>query len=161
DQAEDACLGRRRQGHAGEDRHHQGAPHQELRLQRSERDGRPQLRRFDLRARRFERVSRSRPHADAGPHRRPFKPHLHVQPTTLWDYPSQHYGTGMQGDSSYVGATPSYIIWNLVQRYTKEGDLIVDPFCGSGTTLDVAEDTNRRARGFDVAPYRPEIERAD
>jgi DNA modification methylase len=39
-----------------------------------------------------------------------------------------------------------------VERYTKPGDLIVDPFCGSGTTLDVAKDTGRRARGFDVAP---------
>ena len=94
-------------------------------------------------------------------HRRPAKPPLRIQPTTLWDYPSQHYGEGQQGDARYVGATPSYVIWNLIQRYTKPGDLVVDPFCGSGTTLDVAKDTGRRARGFDVAPYRPDIERAD
>ena len=93
--------------------------------------------------------------------RRPAKPPLRVQPTTLWDYPSQHYGEGVQGDPRYVGATPSYVIWNLVQRYTKPDDLIVDPFCGSGTTLDVAKDTGRRARGFDVAPFRPDIEQAD
>src|SRR5438046_557744 len=95
---------------------------------------------------------------------RPTKPPLRIQPTTLWEYPSQHYGPdagGMQGDSRYVGATPSYVIWNLVERYTKPGDLVVDPFCGSGTTLDVAKDTARSARGFDLAPYRPDIERAD
>lgn len=94
-------------------------------------------------------------------HKRPAKPPLRVEVTTLWDYPSQHYGDGVQGDPRYVGATPSYVIWNLIERYTKEGDLVVDPFCGSGTTLDVAKDTKRRARGFDVAPYRPDIERAD
>jgi SAM-dependent methyltransferase len=33
--------------------------------------------------------------------------------------------------------------------------------CGSGTTLDVARDTERKARGFDLAPFRPDIERAD
>lgn len=92
---------------------------------------------------------------------RPFKPELRRQPTTLWEYPSQHYGTGMQGDARYVGATPSYVIWNVIQAYTKPGDLIVDPFCGSGTTLDVAKDTQRMARGFDLKPYREDIERAD
>ena len=93
--------------------------------------------------------------------RRPQKPPLRLQPTTLWDYPSQHYGEGVQGDPRYVGATPSYVIWNLIQRYTEPGDLVVDPFCGSGTTLDVAKDTGRLARGFDVAPYRDDIEEAD
>lgn len=81
--------------------------------------------------------------------------------TTLWDYPSQHYGEGLQGDPKFVGATPSYVIWNLVDRYTKPGDLVVDPFCGSGTTLDVAKDTGRASRGFDVAPYRADVEQAD
>jgi adenine-specific DNA-methyltransferase len=53
------------------------------------------------------------------------------------------------------------VIWNCIQRYTAEGDLVVDPMCGSGTTLDVAKDTRRRGRGFDLSPYRGDIERAD
>jgi adenine-specific DNA-methyltransferase len=92
---------------------------------------------------------------------RPEKPALRLQPTTLWDYPSQHYGDKEQGSSKYIGATPSYIIWNVIQRYTKPGDLVVDPMCGSGTTLDVANDTGRAARGFDLNPTRPEITKAD
>ncbi len=60
-----------------------------------------------------------------------------------------------------MGATPSYVIWNLIQRYTKPGHLVVDPMCGSGTTLDVAKDTGRKARGFDLSPYRADIEPAD
>lgn len=81
--------------------------------------------------------------------------------TTLWNYPSHHYGSGFQGDQQYVGATPAFILWNLMQRYTRRGDAVVDPFCGSGTTLDVAAELERRAVGFDVAPYRPGIHRAD
>ena len=93
--------------------------------------------------------------------RAPRKPALVLQPTTLWDYPSQHYGEGEQGSSAFRGATPSYVIWNVVQRYTSEGDTVLDPFCGSGTTLDVCKDTNRRGVGFDVAPTRPDIVNAD
>ncbi|WP_428940311.1 TRM11 family SAM-dependent methyltransferase [Fontivita pretiosa] len=89
------------------------------------------------------------------------KPPLRVQVTTLWDYPSQDYGEAHQGRPGYKGATPSYIIWNLLQRYTKPKDLVVDPFCGSGTTLDVARDLGRRALGYDVHPARKDIFRVD
>lgn len=67
----------------------------------------------------------------------------------------------MQGDSAYIGATPSYIIWNLLTRYTREKDLIVDPMCGSGTTIDVARDLGRRVLGYDLLPTRKDIFRAD
>lgn len=99
------------------------------------------------------------------PNRAPFKkPPLRVQTTTLWEYPSQHYDsdTGpMQGDKAYVGATPSWVIWQLLQRYTREGDTILDPMCGSGTTLDVANDLKRTPIAFDLAPSRPDIRHAD
>lgn len=89
------------------------------------------------------------------------RPPLSLQVTTLWDYPSQNYGEGKQGDSNYIGATPSYIIWNLLKRYTQEKELVVDCFAGSGTTLDVARDLNRRALGYDVHPTRKDIFRVD
>jgi adenine-specific DNA-methyltransferase len=96
------------------------------------------------------------------PRRNPFrKPALVVQPTTLWDYPSQDYGDEQQGVPGYKGATPSYIIWNLLQRYTKPNDLVVDPCAGSGTTLDVARDLGRRALGYDVHPARKDVFRVD
>lgn len=102
------------------------------------------------------------------------RPPLRVFTTTLWEYPSQHYDAyvddegkvvrsklPMQGDSAYVGATPSWVIWQLLARYTRPNDLVVDPMCGSGTTIDVARDFGRRALGYDLAPSRPDIFRAD
>lgn len=89
------------------------------------------------------------------------KPPVALHESTLWDYPSQHYGRRPQGDANYRGATPSHVIWNVLQRWTKPGDLVVDPFCGSGTTLDVCRDLGREGRGFDVGSPRDDVERAD
>jgi adenine-specific DNA-methyltransferase len=89
------------------------------------------------------------------------RPPLNIQVTTLWDYPSQDYGDSHQGVPGYKGATPSYIIWNLLQRYTAEKELVVDCFAGSGTTLDVARDLNRKSLGYDVHPVRKDIFRVD
>ena len=81
--------------------------------------------------------------------------------TTLWDYASANYPGSKQGDPDYAGATPSYVIWNLLDRYTQPGEIVVDPMCGSGTTLDVARDLSRVGVGFDLAPQRPDIREAD
>jgi DNA modification methylase len=59
------------------------------------------------------------------------KPQLET--TTLWGFLTQNYGVSPHGDNKYSGVTPAYVIWNLLQRYTKESDLVVDPMCGSGT----------------------------
>ncbi len=84
-----------------------------------------------------------------------------IQTTTLWDFPSQHYGENEQGDGEYAGVTPSYVIWNLLQRYTKPGASVLDPMCGSGTSLDVCKDLGRVGLGFDIAPTRQDIKKAD
>ena len=57
-------------------------------------------------------------------------PKPELMPTTLWDYPWQQYGNERQGDKNYQGATPAYILWNLLQRYAKPKDLVVDPMAG-------------------------------
>lgn len=118
------------------------------------------------------------------PHVRPgSKPPLRVLATTLWEYPSQHYdafvnekgevvkskfggrgagsGGAMQGHKEYVGASPSWVIWQCLLRYTREGDSVLDPMCGSGTTLDVCTDVGRKGIGFDLAPSRPDIQQGD
>jgi len=81
------------------------------------------------------------------------KQKLEIQTTTLWDYPSQqHREEDEDSHKHYIGATPSYIIWNLLMRYTKPKDLVLDPMAGSGTTIDVAREIGRRALGYDINP---------
>jgi DNA modification methylase len=80
-----------------------------------------------------------------------------IETTTLWDYPRQSYGKKPKGDSKFQGVTPAFIIYNLVQRYTKPGDLVVDPMAGSGTTIDVCEEEGRRVIGYDINPRHPKV----
>lgn len=82
---------------------------------------------------------------------------LVVESTTLWDYPTQSYGKTPKGYNKYPGVTPAFLIWNLLQRYTEPGDLVVDPMSGSGTTIDVCNEEGRRVIGYDIAPVRPDI----
>ncbi|MBA7537443.1 hypothetical protein ES705_29710 [subsurface metagenome] len=79
------------------------------------------------------------------------------QTTTLWDFPKQGYGKTPKGNWRFRGVTPAGVIWNLLQRYTKPGDLVVDPMCGSGTTIDVAKEEGRRVISYDIAPCRDDI----
>lgn len=52
----------------------------------------------------------------------------------------------------YFGKFPPLIASHLINKYTKEGDYIVDPMCGSGTTGLEALLLNRKAACFDVNP---------
>ncbi len=80
-----------------------------------------------------------------------------LESTTLWDYPKQSYGKTPKGNNKYAGVTPAFIIYNMVVRYTKPGDLVLDPMCGSGTTIDVCKEEGRHCIGYDIVPTRPDI----
>lgn len=81
--------------------------------------------------------------------------------TTLWDYPTQSYGKTPKGNNKFQGVTPAFIVWNLLQRYTQKGDLVVDPMAGSGTTIDVCEEEKRRVIGYDINPQHPKVIKND
>jgi len=80
-----------------------------------------------------------------------------IEATTFWDFPRQSYGITPKGDNKYAGVTPALIIYNMVWRYTDPGDLVVDPMCGSGTTLDVCREEKRQCICYDISPTRQDV----
>ena len=45
---------------------------------------------------------------------------------------------------------PVELLKNLIQIFTDEGDVVIDPVAGSGSTLIAAERLNRKAYGFEI-----------
>lgn len=73
-----------------------------------------------------------------------------LQMTTHWSFPDR--GKWATHDAKYRGNWSPYIPRNLLLRYSKEGDLVLDQFAGGGTTLVEAKLLNRDIIGVDINP---------
>ncbi len=49
----------------------------------------------------------------------------------------------------YPTQKPSLLYTRMIETSSKEGDVVLDPFCGGGTTLDAAQALNRKWIGID------------
>jgi DNA modification methylase len=71
--------------------------------------------------------------------------------TNIWEYASGSVtATGAQGD--HPTPKPASLIADAIRDCSRRGDLILDPFCGSGTILLAAERTRRAARTIEIDP---------
>lgn len=70
----------------------------------------------------------------------------------------------MSGDQNRPRAKgisfPRELPWRFIQQYTNPGGLVLDPFCGAGTTVRIAAELGRRAIGFEIDPDEAEKARA-
>ncbi|MBF1341196.1 MAG: methyltransferase domain-containing protein [Mogibacterium diversum] len=71
-----------------------------------------------------------------------------LEMTTVWSFPKR--GDWATHDAKWRGNWSPYIPRNLILRYTKEKDLILDQFAGGGTTLVEAKLLNRNIIGVDI-----------
>lgn len=72
--------------------------------------------------------------------------------TNVWDYASVNSLAGSRRDDLALHPTvkPTALVADAIQDVTRRGELVLDTFLGSGTTLIAAERTGRRFRGLDI-----------
>ena len=71
-----------------------------------------------------------------------------LEMTTHWSFPKR--GNWATHDAKWRGNWSPYIPRNVLLRYSKEGDWVLDQFAGGGTTLVEAKLLNRNIIGVDV-----------
>ena len=71
-----------------------------------------------------------------------------LEMTTHWSFPKR--GGWATHDAKWRGNWSPYIPRNILLRYSKENDLVLDQFAGGGTTLVEAKLLNRNIIGVDV-----------
>ena len=73
-----------------------------------------------------------------------------LEKSSVWSFPER--GNWATHDSKYRGNCSPYVVRNLLLRYSKEGDWILDQFAGGGTSLVEAKLLGRNAIGTDINP---------
>ena len=62
-----------------------------------------------------------------------------------------------QGNRAHKQQSPIQLLIRIILSSTSPGDVVLDPFAGSGTTLVVASQLNRKSIGIELDPCNAEI----
>lgn len=69
--------------------------------------------------------------------------------TTVWD-DIPFINSQAQERLGYPTQKPEALLERILKASSNEGDVVLDPFCGCGTTIQVAQKLNRRWIGIDI-----------
>ena len=72
-----------------------------------------------------------------------------LEKSTVWSFPSR--GNWATHSASYPGNWSPYIVRNILERYSRPGDVVLDPMVGGGTTLVECRILGRCGVGIDIS----------
>jgi len=78
-----------------------------------------------------------------------------ANPGNVWDFSHVHYC--QENRQNHPTQKPEALFERMILASTNEGDLVLDPFCGSGTALRVCQQTHRRGIGIEINSNYVEI----
>ena len=71
-----------------------------------------------------------------------------LETTSVWSFPKR--GDWATHNSDYRGNWPPQVARNLILRYSRPGEVVLDQMCGGGTTLIECKLLDRNAIGVDI-----------
>ena len=71
----------------------------------------------------------------------------------------RHHGA-VGTDLSHPAPFPVKLVEHVMRAFSDEGEIVYEPFCGSGTSLIAGERTGRRVRAIELAPEYVDVSRA-
>jgi DNA modification methylase len=79
--------------------------------------------------------------------------------TNVWDYAGVNTMRPgrMEELSLHPTVKPVALVADAIKDCSRRGGLVLDPFCGSGTTLIAAERTGRKARALEIDPLYVDV----
>lgn len=80
-----------------------------------------------------------------------------ANPGDLWEFSHVHYC--QESRTSHPTQKPEGLIERIVLASSNEGDTVIDPFAGSGTTLRVCQQLDRFSIGMEINPDYVELTR--
>ena len=88
----------------------------------------------------------------------PLQPeNFELETNTVWAFPDR--GKWATHDAKYRGNWSPYVPRNIILRYSKQGETVLDQFVGGGTTALEAKLTDRNFIGIDINPEAVELSR--
>lgn len=74
--------------------------------------------------------------------------------STVWeaDAPRQSRGKGEEEKADHPTQKPALLFERAIRNHTATGQVVYDPFCGSGTAIVAAEQTGRKALAVEIEP---------
>lgn len=77
---------------------------------------------------------------------------LGKNPSDVWQIAKVTSGTNRSSDerTNHPAQFPVDLITRMIMGFTNEGDIVLDPFMGSGTTAEVCMNSNRLSLGFEI-----------
>ena len=74
-----------------------------------------------------------------------------ANPGNVWDFSHIHYSQNNRA-SQHPTQKPEGVIERMILASSNENDVVLDPFSGSGTTMRVVQQLNRRGIGIEIEP---------